>query len=38
VVAMLSYGAWQHWWVAALALAAVAAARLNGPPAAPGGA
>lgn len=24
VVAMLSYGAWQHWWVAALALAAVA--------------
>ncbi len=32
VVAMLSYGAWQHWWVAALALAAVAAARLSGLP------
>jgi O-antigen ligase len=23
IIAMLSYGAWQHWWVAALALAAV---------------
>lgn len=26
VVAMLSYGAWQHWWVAGLVLAAVVAA------------
>lgn len=32
VVAMLSYGAWQHWWVAALALAALACARVGSGP------
>lgn len=30
VIALLSYGAWQYWWVAALLLAAVAATRISG--------
>nr|WP_314072168.1 O-antigen ligase family protein [uncultured Roseococcus sp.] len=30
VIAMLSYGAWQYWWVAALLLATIAATRING--------
>ncbi|TCH97046.1 hypothetical protein EJV46_17135 [Roseococcus sp. SYP-B2431] len=29
VIAMLSYGAWQYWWVAALLLAAVAVPRIR---------